>query len=325
MVLIAAADSVIDYFHEAECKQNNLVVPAASVTGFVSCKAVTGIRFSWTNWTLYSWEASYEGDMAYGRMNGRGEYFTTHGSRYEGYFLEDQREGQGTFFNKDSSSVWSGNWERDELTGPANVLKTTRRDIFNKLGSGPFPSIAEAVYTGFTVNGLLNGAGKLEFFSEDPDRSLIFAIEAQFEEGSIDQPTGEILITWGPHSGPSLQSSQAVLKQWKSTWSYGNQRVSGFIVFMEQDLAYHFTDGLLQPVNASDFKQPIYHEPNFIDPKLSELQAIRFVIEAVRAFEWHFIFNRLQLAPLTSLIDQDAANRNFEGHIDHAQVEMQEL
>lgn len=34
MVLIAAADSVIDYFHEAECKQNNLVVPAASVTGF---------------------------------------------------------------------------------------------------------------------------------------------------------------------------------------------------------------------------------------------------------------------------------------------------
>lgn len=263
--------------------------------------------------------------MAFGRMNGRGEYRTHHGSRFSGYFLEDKREGQGTMYNSDGTTTWSGNWERDELTGPANVLTTVRSDIFNKLGSGALLPIAEAVYTGSTVNGLVSGAGRVAFYSAGPKRRLVFEVEALFEEGSIHQPTGTILITWGPETPTPLKSSQAVLKDWKSKWSYGNQRVSGYIVFMEEDRAYRFSDGLTQQVNASDFKQEIYAEPHVTDPKSSELAGIKLVIEALRAFEWHFIFNRLQLAPLTSLIVDDAPSRNFEGHLDHVQTEKQEM
>lgn len=33
LVLIAATDSVIDYFYEVECRENNVVVPVGSLSG----------------------------------------------------------------------------------------------------------------------------------------------------------------------------------------------------------------------------------------------------------------------------------------------------
>ena len=118
-------------------------------------------------------------------MNGLGKYVSPSGTSYHGHFLEDEREGQGTFSTKDGSTIWSGNWDHDHLTGSENSLKTNRADIFKKIASlGPHP-IAEAVYTGQTNDGLLSGPGTIEFYANQPHRSLIFLIEGIFERGVL--------------------------------------------------------------------------------------------------------------------------------------------
>ena len=313
------------------CDADSLVLlfpvfcPCSIRTPGITCTITSGLMLSWTMWPVYTWKSTYEGEMAFGRMNGRGSYRTSVGSRYDGYFLEDLREGHGDFFTRDSSTIWSGNWEHGEFTGSANRMIVKRRDIFNKRASGRLPSIAEAIYTGFTVNGLISGGGKVEFYTEEPNRRMLFALQAQFQEGSINQPTGYIPITWGESLPSSSPSPNAVLQNWTSSWSYGAQTVSGIIVFPEEELAFSFANGEVQEVDMSDHLRSVPLERSSLDKKKQELELVKAVIEAVRAFEWHFIFHRLQLAPLDSFINQDALDRNFEGHINYSHGEKQEL
>lgn len=245
-----------------------------------------------------------------GKMHGNGKYTTAHGATYEGSWADDQRLGNGTFTHADGLTMWKGTWDRDELTGPDNEMKTWRSNIFNKLGSGGLPAVHSASFIGFTVNGFANGEGKIVFYAQGQQQEPIFSVEGTFVDGALVSPTEDIYITFGPSTPKEISRKRLVLREWKSDWHYGHQSVEGKAIFDGGRLQYRFSNGALQlldstgsttesPIKAISTKNNVYHD------------AFQASIEAIRAFEWHFIFNRVQLGHLISLTSSDAHDTSF--------------
>lgn len=261
------------------------------------------------------WTSRYEGGMALGKMEGNGTYTTAHGAVYAGEWADDQRTGLGTFTHADGLTYWRGIWERDELTGPNNEMTTQRSNIFNKLGPGGLPVVHSATFVGFTVNGFANGEGKIDFYSKDNKKDAIFSVEGTFVDGSLNSPHSDMHITFGSTCPEILRGKRVVLREWISKWHYGHQTVVGNLIFDHGRLQYSFSNGALTLLD-SDLQrasstvaesQKSINEPYF--------NAFQSAIEAVRAAEWHFIFNRVQLGPLVSLTSSDAQDTVFTSPI----------
>jgi hypothetical protein len=255
--------------------------------------------------------------MLVNRMNGLGKYVSPSGSSYQGNFLEDEREGLGTFSTKDGSTTWSGNWDHDHLTGSANTLRTNRSDIFKKIVSlGPHP-IQEAVYNGQTNDGLLSGPGTIEFYTLTPKRSLIFSIEGNFERGNLKQPFGEIPIEWGAASYPLLRSTSVTLRNWHSRREYRDQDTAGYLVLNETQ-SFSWIDGTRQPIHQIKGKEDvsiISNDWNELSERFPALEGIKQAIEAIRVFEWHFLYHRMVLDPIVPLLEPPATSNTFEGPV----------
>lgn len=291
----------------------------------ISCVARAGFRLAYSDWVIYGWQTTYNGEMLHGKMNGKGTYVTPHASQYTGYFLEDKRQGSGIYTHKDGMTTWSGNWDRDELTGRETEMKTKREDIFNKLPSGGLPLIGEGVYSGTTLNGFFHGEGTMRFATKDHSRTPIFSLEGHFIDGSLNGRDSDVHVRWLSAAPSSIRNSSLILRDWVSTWHYGRQTVSGLIIFEEEGLIFRNSNGYIERVEKTNTKMPLIvadHEKNASDAKLATATA---VVEAIRALEFHFIFNRIQLAPLTSLTKPDESEGNFEGPIAKKAEVRQEL
>ena len=253
--------------------------------------------------------------MALGKMEGNGTYTTAHGAAYAGEWADDLRTGHGTFTHADGLTLWRGTWERDELTGPQNEMTTFRSNIFNKLGPGGLPVVHSAAFVGFTVNGFANGEGKINFYAKDNTQDAIFTVEGLFVDGSLNSPHSDILITFGPSSPESLRGKRVALREWVSKWRYGHQTVDGKLIFDHGRLQYSFNNGALTLLD-SDLQRA---SSNVADSQKSTnepfFNAFQSALEAVRAFEWHFIFNRVQLGHLVSLTASDAQDTIFTSPI----------
>ena len=58
----------------------------------------------------------YEGNIKYGKINGKGKYTHSNGDIYEGEFRDNKAHGFGTFIKKEGGQI-EGNWERDFVNG----------------------------------------------------------------------------------------------------------------------------------------------------------------------------------------------------------------
>lgn len=60
-------------------------------------------------------------------MHGKGQFFWPDGTRYEGSYENDLKQGQGTFyFNDKHNSYWVGEWQRGKQNGPGKLIVGTK-------------------------------------------------------------------------------------------------------------------------------------------------------------------------------------------------------
>lgn len=256
------------------------------------------------------WTSRYEGGMQLGKMEGNGTYVTAHGASYVGEWADDQRTGHGTFTHADGLTLWRGSWERDELTGPNNEMTTRRSNIFNKLGTGGLPAVHSATFVGFTVNGFVQGEGKIDFYSQDNQEEAIFSVQGTFADGGLFSPRADIHLTFGSACPIGIRGKTVLLREWTSKWHYGTQTVAGTLVFDNGRLRYGFANGALRLLDTDSNTVNSQQKANGLI-----LEATKAALESIRAFEWHFIFNRVQLGALISLTASSAQDTVFTSPI----------
>lgn len=237
--------------------------------------------------------------MALNRMNGKGIYRSPSGASYDGHFLENLRVGPGTFYSADKSTTWSGFWQEDRFTGSKNMLTVKRADIFNKVPATVLQPIAQAAYLGETDDAVFHGAGSLEFSTQEPNSTIIASFDGYFTDGSLNHPTGDIALRWGHNSPLSVKNTRVLLRNWSSNWQSGSHGV----LVLNETYFFSWSNGALQQVLPNDHNRPVPTESCVIDRFTSELHAVKQVLEAVRAVEWHFVFHRALLDPIVPILD----------------------
>ena len=63
---------------------------------------------------IYSNENIYEGQWHEGKRNGYGVLTKRNGDHFEGHWVDDFREGQGSYFYHDKNKLFVGEWVKDQ-------------------------------------------------------------------------------------------------------------------------------------------------------------------------------------------------------------------
>lgn len=286
------------------------------------CSVVAGLKISFTGNFLTQWTYNYTGGLLFNTMNGKGTYIDATGATFEGYFIENKREGPGRFYLADNSTSWIGEWTEDILHSSQAELVVRRPDIFGKhkplfdskvIKQSSDLAIESVKYKGGVKDGLVHGQGTITAYIKNGE--WIFSFESHFLAGTLRTfPKAPITIQWNPKYKPSNFPTIS-LSNWKSNWNFGVQSVSGNVSLDKHMWGY---DGhyLTTMNNAS--------KENYNNISDQSLEDIIQVLDTIRAFEWHFIYHKLRLKPLMPLLDPfpNKERNSYEMKSEHEESEM---
>ena len=248
--------------------------------------------------------------MTLNKMNGKGVFTAYSGNSYDGFFLEDMREGPGTFYSSDKSTSWHGIWQKNILTCDDAHLVVKRRDIFNKIPFKILPPPAEVSYAGAIVDGIVDGKGQITsyYLDESAKSHEIFSLKGHFSEGALNLE-GSTYLEFALPLRSKMNNTSIQIAKWNSKWIYGSQIASGEFVLAPSSFGpFRFENGAIYHKNTGKYVEE--EDPVWKDhPELYEVLA---ALETVRAFEWHFIFHRVILDPLTPFMDSSAISSGIE-------------
>ncbi|KAG8453172.1 hypothetical protein GDO86_004841 [Hymenochirus boettgeri] len=142
---------------------------------------------------MYPDGSKYEGDWVDDQRQGQGVYTYPNGDTYSGDWLSHQRHGQGMYTYADTGSKYIGTWVNGKQEGPGELIHLSYR------------------YQGKFVNNTPLGPGKFVFDIGCEQHGTYKQIEQEKDEDEEEEPLAAPVTQWRPEkiTGLTLWSPTA--------------------------------------------------------------------------------------------------------------------